>query len=240
VTARAALVTGASAGIGLAVSRVLAERDFAVTMVGRGRERLDAAAGGLGGEVLAVAADAADEDAMAAAVAEHLERFGRLDVVVANAGTGSGGGVASTRPEHLDRMLRTNVVALFTLARLAMPALREAGAEHRGAWFVVTSSISGVQPAAGFAAYSASKAAALSVARSVNVEESRRGVRACALCPAFVETAMTEWAREAVAADRMMQPSDVAEAVRFLLSLGPNASVTEIVLGRTGSDGLTP
>ena len=232
MTARAALVTGASAGIGLAVSRTLTERGYGVTMVARDPQRLEAAA--LDG-ALTVAADAADDEAMQAALQRHMERWGRLDVAVANAGTGSGGAVASTKPHHLDRMLRTNVAALFTLARHAMPALRQAGAEHQSAWFVVTASISGVRPAPGFAAYSASKAAALSVARSVDMEEASSGVRACALCPGFVETAMTEWTRDSVPADRMLQPGDVAAAVRFLLELSPNARVTEIVIGRTGA-----
>lgn len=237
MTARAALVTGASAGIGLAVARMLEERGYGVTMVARDVQRLEAAAGGA---ALAVAADAADEEQMDAALQRHVQRWGRLDVVVANAGTGSGGGVASTRPQHLERMLRTNVGALFTLARLAMPALRESGAEHRAAWFVVTASISGVRPAAGFAAYSASKAAALSIARSVDLEEAEHGVRACALCPGFVETAMTEWTRDSVPAEAMIQPDDVAAAVRFLLDLSPNARVSEIVMGRTGAPPLTP
>lgn len=238
MTARAALVTGASAGIGLAVARLLSQRGHGVTLVARDEARLRDAA--IDGEVLRVAADAADDEAMQGAVERHLERFGRLDVAVANAGTGSPGGAASTRPHHLDRILRTNVVSLFTLARHAMPALRDAGAEHRAAWFVVTASISAVRPMPGFAAYSASKAAALSVARSVDVEESQHGVRACALCPAFVETAMTEWTRERVPAEAMLQPADVAAAVGFLLDLSPTARVTEIVVGRSGGDALAP
>lgn len=234
---RAALVTGASAGIGLAVCKLLAERGYGVTMVARDEQRLRAAAPEA---ALAVAADAADEESLAAALQRHTQRWGRLDVVVANAGTGSAGTVATTRPHHLERMLRTNVVSLFTLARLAMPALRDAGVEHRGAWFVVTASISGLRPMPGFAAYSASKAAALSIARSVNAEESANGVRACALCPAFVDTAMTEWTRETVPAGAMLVPDDVALAVRFLLDLSPSASVTEIVIGRAGTDWLAP
>jgi 3-oxoacyl-[acyl-carrier protein] reductase len=234
VTVRAALVTGASAGIGLAVAKVLAEQGFSLTIVGRDQARLDAAAATLG-DVEAIAADASDEDAMARVVEAHLARWGRLDVVVANAGAGSAGTVAATQPRHLDRVLRGNVVGPFALARLCIPALRE----QRG-WFIVTASISGVQPTAGFAAYSASKAAAVSLARSIDAEEAAHGVRACALCPAFVDTAMTAWTRDAVPAEAMLQPSDVGEAVRFLLALSPNASVTEIVLGRTGMPGLTP
>ncbi len=248
MTARAALVTGASAGIGLAVSRALVERGYSVTMVARDAARLGAALRdhmphaqpGGASMVQGLAADAADAEQMAEVMRGHLMAYRRLDVVVANAGTGSGGDAASTKPKHLERMLRVNVEALFTLAHLTMPALREAGAEHRGAWFVVTASISGVRPMPGFAAYSATKAAALSLARSVDVEEERNGVRACALCPAFVETAMSEWTRESIPAETMLQPGDVAAALRFLLDLSPAARVTELVIGRTATEWLAP
>jgi NAD(P)-dependent dehydrogenase (short-subunit alcohol dehydrogenase family) len=243
VASRAAIVTGASAGIGLAVSELLARTGFAVTMLGRNSERIEAAARSLAaaaGEVTPVSGDAGDEATLAALVETHLERNGRLDLVVANAGFGSGGAAGATEPRHLERTWRLNVAAPFALARLALPALRNAGRDHGAAWFVVTASISGVRPTAGFAAYSASKAAALSLARSVNAEEASNGVRACALCPAFVDTAMTEWTRDRIPAEAMLRAGDVAAALQFLLQLSPTASVTEIVIGRTGAGPYTP
>jgi NAD(P)-dependent dehydrogenase (short-subunit alcohol dehydrogenase family) len=240
VTRRAAIVTGASAGIGLAMCERLVADGYAVTMLGRDPQRIQAAASGLGGDTTAVAGDAADEATLAALVEDHLARYGRLDVAVANAGFGGAGAVAQTEARHLERTLRVNVVAPFALARLAMPALRRAGEEHGGAWLVVTASISGVRPAAGFAAYSASKAAARSLALSVAAEEAGNGVRACAICPAFVDTAMTSWTRDRVPAEAMLQPNDVAAALGFLLSLSPAASVTELVMGRTGAEPFAP
>ena len=237
LSGRAALVTGASSGIGLAVARLLADRGCGVTMVARDENRLQSAA--FEG-ALPISADAADEEAMGSALQRHIERWGRLDIVVANAGIGRAGGVGNTPPHRLERVLRTNLLSLFTLGRLTLPALRDAGAEHRGAWFIVTASISGLRPMPGYAAYSASKAAALSVARSIDAEESQHGVRACALCPAFVDTPMTESTRDRVPADAMLPPSDVAAAVDFLLALSPNASVTEIAIGRTGAPPLEP
>ncbi len=240
MTRRAAIVTGASAGIGLAMCQQLVGDGYAVTMLGRDPERISAAARRLGGEATAVSGDAADEATLAALVEDHLARYGRLDVAVANAGFGAAGAVGETQARHLERALRLNVAAPFALARLAMPALRLAGGEHGGAWLVVTASISGVWPAAGFAAYSASKAAALSLARSVAAEEAAQGVRACAICPAFVDTAMTAWTRDRVPTDAMLQPADVGAALGFLLALSPAASVTELVIGRTGAGPFAP
>lgn len=204
-------------------------------MVARRAERLEAAADELAGRgftVCTVAMDAAAEGAAARLVEEHTERHGGLHVVVANAGRGSGATVAETSSGDIDRLLAVNVTASFALARAAIPTLRHGG---RPGWFIVTSSLSGIWPVAGFAGYSASKAALVSLARSIAAEEAADGVRSCAICPAFVETAMTSWLEGSVSADALLDPNDVAETVRYLLRLSPSASVTEIVLRRAGA-----
>ena len=122
-------------------------------------------------------------------------------------------------------MTLANVVGPFELAGLAMPHLRREPGAPPG-WFVVVASLAGLAPTAGFAAYSATKAAAVSLARSIAAEEADAGVRACAICPAFVETAMSEWARDRID-HPMLHPDDVAETVRYLTRLSPAASVTE-------------
>jgi NADP-dependent 3-hydroxy acid dehydrogenase YdfG len=243
VADRAALVTGASAGIGLAIAAALAHEGYSVTMSARSADRLEAACQALragGSDVVAVAADAGDDDATAALVADHLSRCGRLDVVVANAGTGYIGTVADSRARDVQRMTSLNVLAPFALAREAMPALRASAAGDGRPWFIVTSSISGVWPTPGFAGYSATKAAAVSLARSITFEEGAAGVRACAICPAFVDTDMTAWTHDRVPPGTMLHAQDVAEAVCFLLRLSPNASVPELVLHRTGAPTFVP
>lgn len=228
-----AIVTGASAGIGLAVTRALCEEGHPVTMVARREARLLAAADRLraaGFEVHTVALDVAAHGAPAELVADHASRHGGLDVVVANAGRGASGTVAESAPGDVTELLRTNVGAPFALAAAALPLLR-----HGAGLFVITSSMSGIWPTAGFATYSASKAAAVSLARSIAAEESASGVRACAICPAFVDTDFTSWLAGQMSSSAMLVPADVAEAVRFLLRLSPAASVTELVLRRTGA-----
>jgi NAD(P)-dependent dehydrogenase (short-subunit alcohol dehydrogenase family) len=95
--------------------------------------------------------------------------------------------------------------------------------------------MSGVWPTVGSAGYSASKAAAVSLARSIASEEAANGVRSCAICPAFVDTDMTSWLEGSIPTDAMLEANDVAEALRFLLRLSPSASVTELVLRRVGA-----
>src|SRR5262245_2983968 len=196
-------------------------------MVAHDPARLEVAGDQLRSEGLAVtgmAADVTEPDAAARIVAAHLQRHGGLDVVVANAGTGTNASAARTDREHVDGMLRTNVHSLFDLARAAIPSLRREAPEEREAgrgWFVVMSSMAALSPMPGFAAYSATKAVGVSIARSIAAEEAKRGVRACAICPAFVETDLSTWVHDRVPPEEMVRPEDVGEAVRMLLRLSP-------------------
>ena len=228
-----ALVTGASAGIGLAVTRALCRDGFSVTMVARREARLTAAVDELRGEgfdVHPVAIDVSADGAAGQLVSDHVARFGGIDIVVANAGRGTNGTVAEASASDVAKMLAVNIAAPFALAKAALPALRATSG-----WFVISSSISGMWPTIGSAGYSASKAAAVSLARSIAAEEAASGVRACAICPAFVDTDMTSWLDGSIPTEAMLDPHDVAEAVRFLLRLSPSASVTELVLRRLGA-----
>jgi 3-oxoacyl-[acyl-carrier protein] reductase len=240
---RSAIVTGASAGIGLAVAATLVSEGYAVTMVARDPSRLEASAETLrrdGYDVTTVAADVAVAGAADHIVAGHLGRHGTLDVVVANAGTGTNATAARTDAEHVDGMLRANVHSLFDLARAAIPPLRREDREAGRGWFIVMSSMAGLWPMPGFAVYSATKATGVSLARSIAAEEAKRGVRACAICPAFVETDLSTWVHDRIPADEMVRPEDVGEAVRMLLRLSPTTVVTELVLSRVGAPPYTP
>jgi 3-oxoacyl-[acyl-carrier protein] reductase len=238
---RAALVTGASGAIGRAIAAVLAADGFALTLAGRDSDRLAATATALhGSDTVTAIGDIGDLVVGQRLVDDHLAAHQRLDMLVLNAGAGRASSVAETRPGDLERMLAVHVIGPFTMIQRALPALRGAGAEHGGALILINASITGIWPARGAAAYSASKAAVVSLARSINLEEIEHGVRACALCPAYVDTPMSAWAGNPVDPSSMLRVDDVAAAVRFLLQLSPRVVVNELVLSRAGAPILSP
>ncbi len=235
---RAAIVTGASSGIGLAIARMLGEEGYGVTLAARRPEKLAAAAQELrdaGHDVQDVAGPLSEEDAVQAVVAAHQERFGRLDVLVNNAGVGIGAAVADIDTKKLDMQLDVNVRAMVLFYRECATLLRAAGAEHRGALVVNTSSISGKRGQPWLSVYSATKAAVIGFTEAMNKELNGDGIKSTALCPAFVDTPMTDFAKAGgVAAEAMIRPEDISESVRFLLKLSPACIVPEIVFERPG------
>ena len=240
---RAALIVGGSRGIGLAIAHLLGAEGYGVTVAARHQPDLDEAVAGLeaeGVDAQAVAGDISNDEWIRELLERHHRRFGGLDVLVVSAGSGRPTALASLDAEWLDRMIAVNLRGPAMLLARALPALREAGARHRQAMAVVISSISGHWPVPGFAGYSATKAALVSLARSVNVEAAEHGVRACALCPAYVDTAMTAWTAETIPPKTMLRAQDIAEAVRFLLRLSPNAIVDDLTIRRIGTGPLSP
>jgi NAD(P)-dependent dehydrogenase (short-subunit alcohol dehydrogenase family) len=221
-----ALVTGGSSGIGLAIARMLREEDYGVTLSSRTAEKVKAAAAGLGAH--AIVANVADEEDCRRVVAEHRDRFGGLDVLVNSAGIGIGGSAEQLVTKHLDLQLAVNLRGLLLVTREALPLLRAS----RG-WIVNVASIAGTVPTPGLLVYGATKAAVIAATRTLNEELDRDGVRAVALCPGFVDTAMAQWS--GLAADEMIQPEDCAEIVRMCLRLSPRARVPQVVVERVGS-----
>ncbi|HZT85391.1 MAG TPA: SDR family oxidoreductase [Gaiellaceae bacterium] len=224
--ARAALVTGGSSGIGLAIARMLQEEGFDLTLVSRRPERVEAAAAELG--AAAVAGDVSDAEDCARFVAEHRERFGRLDVLVNSAGIGILGRVEELPVRSLDLQLGVNLRGLFLVTQAAIPLLRES----RG-WIVNLASIAGTVPTPGLATYGATKAAVIALTRSLNAELDTDGVRATALCPGFVDTPMAQWS--GIEPGEMIRPEDCAEVVRMCLRLGPTARIPQVVIERMAS-----
>jgi short-subunit dehydrogenase len=222
---RSALVTGGSSGIGLAIARMLTDEGYGLTLVARRPEKLEAAAREIGAE--AVAANLTDDTECSRAVAAHAERWGGMDVLVNSAGVGVGGSFADQDTKRIDLQLDVNLRATLLVTRDALPLLRAS----RGS-IVTLASIAGTIPVPGLAVYGATKAAVISFTNSLNREEAENGVRATAVCPAFVATGMTDWT--GLPPEEMIQPEDVVELVRALLRLSPRARVPAIVVERVG------
>jgi len=228
---RAAIVTGASSGIGLAIAHVLAQEGHALTVAARRPEKLDAAAQELrdaGAEVNVVAGNLGDEGVVEEVVRTHRERFGRLDVLVNNAGVGVGADVAAIQTKYLDMQLAINVRSMVLFYRECVDLLRDAGAEHRCALVVNTSSISGKSGQPWLSVYSATKAAVVGFTQAMHKELGGQGIKSTALCPAFVDTPMTDFVKDQVPPEEMIQVSDVAETVRLLLRMTPGCVVPEV------------
>ncbi|HEX4435582.1 MAG TPA: SDR family oxidoreductase [Solirubrobacteraceae bacterium] len=235
--AKAAIVTGASSGIGLAIAKVLGEEGYGLTVASRRPEKLDRAVAGLrdaGYEVESLAVNVADESEIQKVVAAHRERFGRLDVLVNNAGVGIGSSVGDIQTKHIDMQMSINLRSIFLFYRECVPMLREAAAEHKNAIVINTSSISGKHGEGWLSVYSATKHGVVGWTEAMNKEISAEGIKSTALCPGFVDTPMTDFVKGQVAAEEMIRPEDIAESVRFLLRVSPACVVPEIMFVRPG------
>ncbi len=200
---RAALITGGSSGIGMAIARALGEDGYGVTISARRPEKLEAAAEELrsaGLEVESVAANLVNEEEVGAMVAAHRERFGRLDVLANNGGVGIGEAMAEITTKYLDMQLAVNLRSYVIATRETLPMLREAGAEHGKALITNTSSLAGKSGQGWLSVYSATKAGVIGFSQATQKEVSGEGIQVTALCPGFVDTPMTEYAREVVEA----------------------------------------
>ena len=232
---RAALVTGASRGIGLALADALGDEGYALTISARKPDTLEQTAEGLrskGYEVQAFAANMADEQAIGQLVQTHRDKYGRLDVLVNNAGVGVGAAAAEQLTKFVDLQLDVNLRAIVLLYRDCLEMLRAAGAEHRNAVVINLASIAGKSPSPWLSVYSATKAAVLAYTQAMNKELGEDGIKSTAFAPGFVDTDMTDFVKGSVSPEEMIRPTDIAEALRFLLRVSSNCVVPEIVFGR--------
>jgi NAD(P)-dependent dehydrogenase (short-subunit alcohol dehydrogenase family) len=234
---RAAIVTGASRGIGLAIAEALGEEGFGLTITARKPQTLEQTAATLrdrGYRVEQHPANMADEDGVREVVRLHRERFGRLDVLVNNAGVGIGAPANEQQTKYIDLQLDVNLRAIVLFYRECMELLRAAGGEHRNALVVNLASIAGKSPPPWLSVYGATKAAVIAYSQAMNKELNGDGIKSVAFCPGFVDTDMTAFVRGSVSPDEMLRPSDIVEAVRFLLRVSPMCVVPEIVFQRPG------
>jgi NAD(P)-dependent dehydrogenase (short-subunit alcohol dehydrogenase family) len=234
---RAAMVTEGSSGIGLGIARVLGEEGYALTVAARRPEKLEEAVEGLradGYEVNSVSGNLADEAVVQEVVRSHRERFGRLDVLVNNAGLGAGEAVGELTTKKVDLQLGFNLRSPILFYRECVDLLRAAGAEHRCALVVNTSSISGKSGEPWLSVYSATKAAVVGFTQAMHKELANDGIKSTALCPAFVDTPMTDFVKGQIDAADMIQVSDVAEIVRVLLRQSPGCIIPEVQFLRPG------
>ena len=232
---RVVMVTGGGTGIGAAIAERYAGEGARVAIVGRRREPLEAVARATG--ALPIAADAAAGESARAAVALVLERFGRIDVLVANAGGHGFAAVGETSDAEWSAAITANLTTAFVMAREALPALTESATTNGGSQIVVVSSLAGLFAGPSVAGYTVGKHALIGLTRSLARDYGAAGVRVNAVCPGWVRTPMAdaemdEFAAHAAAIGdreagyaavtrdvplgRPAQPAEIASIVRFL------------------------
>jgi NAD(P)-dependent dehydrogenase (short-subunit alcohol dehydrogenase family) len=234
---RAAIVTGASRGIGLALAQALGEEGYAVTLSARNSETLEQVAEQMrtqGFDVLPVAANLADEEGIQDVVRRHRERYGRLDVLVNSAGLGVGAKPTDHQTKYVDLQLDVNLRAIILFYRECAELLQAAGAEHGKALVINMASLAGKSPQPWLSVYSATKAAVSAYTVAMNKAYAKHGVKSVAMAPGFVDTDMADYVKDKIPAEEMLRPSDIAEGLRFLLRVSPQCLIPEIVFQRPG------
>ncbi len=232
LSGKVVLVTGASSGIGRALAISLAAEHAELALVGRSKERLQAVADGLGpGKAFVIPADLAQPPEVERVVSETLARFGRIDVLLANAGLYIPGNVAEGDADAWDTLLSVNVNSVFRIVRAVLPQMleREAGD------IIVTSSVSGHQAIQWEPVYSASKHAVQSFVHGLRRQVSAKNVRVGSVAPGMVLNELWGFndpaAIEAGVAKREgLRSEDVAEAVLFMLTRPANVTIRDLVV----------
>jgi NAD(P)-dependent dehydrogenase (short-subunit alcohol dehydrogenase family) len=221
---KVALVTGASRGIGRAVSLRLAEHGARLVLTARGDlSSTVLAVRELGSEAYPVRADLTRRQDLEALAQETPSAFGRLDILVNNAGGGGSGDMLHATPDDIDYAIDLNLRAVILLTRMLIAEI----AKNAGA-VVNISSIAGRMGIAGMAAYSAAKHGLTGFSESLFEVARDSGVKVSVICPGYVDTDIGHSKKLAPA--KMIAPEDVADAVVYILTSGPRVCPTEIVL----------
>ncbi len=235
-----ALITGAGSGIGRGIARTLDQMGLRLALVGRDLQKLERVRSELAGgreTALALACDVADREAAAAVVRRVLESFGSIDLLVCNAGTNvRNRSLETLAPDDWDRMIAVNLTGPFNLVQNVLPSMRE----RKNGLVIQICSISGIRASTlGGVGYSASKFGQSALGICLGREEGARGIRSTVIYPGEVNTPILDARPVPVPAERraaILQPEDIAAAVRFLVELHPRARVPELVITPTVDD----
>jgi 3-oxoacyl-[acyl-carrier protein] reductase len=229
-----AIVTGASRGIGRSISLELARHGARVALAARTEAQLRAVQAEIeahGGAAISIATDVTLEADIAALVRRTVERWGRLDIIVNNAGVGSFGPLIETTAEQWDHVMAVNARAPYLLCRDAIPYLRQ----QPRSFIVNITSVVGVKGYINQALYSASKHAVMGMSKALAKEVQKDGIRVHAICPGGVDTDLAGQARPDLDRSVLMKPEEVAEVVLFLVTRRGNAIIDQVDMRRESS-----
>jgi NADP-dependent 3-hydroxy acid dehydrogenase YdfG len=221
---RAFVITGASSGIGAATARAAAADGYNLVLAARSKDRLDALVGEIGAErAIAVETDVTEWESNERLAQTALERFGRIDVVFANAGFGATRGWLNETPEHWREMVLTNVLGAAYTLRAAIPAVKETKGH-----LLVTGSVAGRRALPG-SLYSCTKWAVTAMGEAVRQDLNDTGVRVTVIEPGMVDTPFFDNGAPSGA----LHPEDIARAVMYAVSQPPHVDVNEMLIRPT-------
>jgi NADP-dependent 3-hydroxy acid dehydrogenase YdfG len=244
-----ALVTGASSGIGEATAKALGEQGAAVAVVARRGGRLATLAGEIesaGGRALRIEADVVDRSQAEAAVQRTVDEFGRLDLVVNNAGVMLLGPILDSPVEEWEQMIEVNLLGLLYVAKASLPHLLEAAKGERGvADLVNISSVAGRVARVGSGVYNATKHGVGAFSESLRQEVTGRQVRISLIEPGAVATELASHNRDEVRGEiekrfaeiERLQSGDIADAIGYVVTRPPHVAINEVLIRPTGQVG---
>jgi len=234
LTGKIAIVTGASRGIGRAISITLAKEASTVILAARSIDKLQETADQVteaGGKPEIVVTDLADEESIKNLVKVTGEKFGRLHILVNNAGVTHSAKLEETATKDWDRCFSVNARAPFILCREALPLLKKAEA----AYIINIASVVGVKGYPLQSAYTASKHALRGMTISLAEELNRSNIRVHLLCPGGVDTELVQKVRPDIKKQDLIQPDELAELVLYLVTHRGNAVIDELHIRRASS-----
>jgi 3-oxoacyl-[acyl-carrier protein] reductase len=231
---RVALVTGAGRGIGRVIALTLAANGALLALAARTLTELEAVREEIeaeGGQAACFELDMRSEQDIVAGVKSVVARFGRLDILINNAGIGVFGPLVDTSTQDWDRVMAVNSRGPFLMCREAIPFLQQ----QERSYIISISSVVGVKGYANQTAYSASKHALMGMTKALARELQPDGVRVHAICPGGVDTEMATQARPDLDRSILIQPQEIADVVLFLVTRPGNAMIDEIDMRRGNS-----
>ena len=229
-----AIVTGSSSGIGKAIALTFGKEGASVVVAARRKDLCEKTAAQIrknGGDAMAIQTDVTDEARVERLITETVKRYGRLDLLVNNAGIGGGGRIESTSTETFDRVMNTNLRGTFFCCRAGFRQMKQ-----NGGTIINMSSVAGVQAWAGTGTYSASKHGIMALTKSLADEGRAYKIKVSAICPGGVADELVDASPDEILRSEQISPYDIAEAAVYLAALGPYAVVHQIIVDRLGAD----
>ena len=232
---KVAIVTGSSSGIGKAIALRFGEEGATVILAARRFQLCAEIVSRIekkGGKARAIQTDITDEQQVHALMQQTVKQYGRLDILINNAGIFGGGAIVETDINAFDNVMATNLRGTFLCCHAGFQQMKE----KKGGLIINMSSVAGVQAWKGTGTYSASKHGIMALTKSLADEGRAFNIKVSAICPAGVADELVDASPEEILQQEKINPYDIAETAIYLARLGPQAIVHQVIVDRSGAD----